>query len=901
MRTSRWIALGALIAGASCMPSIRRLSAFSSRFPDNDRTHIQAVYARLPSSPQPAARPANALGVPLVAGVIQGEQRRVALFDMQRGRQLWTAQVNVSSAPEILGDLVVVGTGSTVTGLDLRTGQVRWTLETRQMPFMGAAREGDTVVLTMSLGTQGGATRAGRVVAVDAQSGGVRWAHEIVGIVGRPAAAGGFAFVPWDRQSIAVLDLASGVERARVRATDDVISWVFATSQGLYYGSRGAYRWTPRSASGTRNGSAYLANPLENVPGDPPLFRDAFGQTTGARTARDKIRFAFRPRPTDGERMAVEHDTIYLAYYRYIIAVAVDTGQVRWARAIGPDESAGADSPAAGDLSAFDVEGMTVTNNALIVINADGRLRALDPSTGAITGSANVGAQLGAIVMDLDGYTPPNTGAQPAPEGPVSNQLVELIRDPDNRLVPMRAYLVRLLALRPEPEVTRDLLELYRMRSIPTIMRQEIATALRARRNGAQFLIQALDGEDDHYNYLENRSAPPLDVIAPTLASMGAREAVPVLMQHLLDHETPLAALPAIIDAIAQLGDASVIPQLQAFVQRYKSDSAFAGDSNVPLQTAAAAIFRLGDAQAREWLTSLSADTSAHAPLRESITRLFQQEREGQGRQTQEQQLAQAREELQGRINAWEALRQNYPRSLSNDAFDAEWANLTDPLRACAQAAVARNPQLNQIRITVTVRSEPGDLFERPAPPSLAANASFERQMEAIRQYQQAIEQAINRIQAFRSSVRTTAFSPQDPELVRCMDAVIQPVRFAGFGRNVPQNQTFQRVISTVRSQAQQNWPPGFGTPQGSNYLVPWFLVSSPSFDASTGRLNPLAAGSPAGASTPPAGGSSGASVTTNSGTADAGAPDRGASSASTTTPDAGVPTTQPGSRPWWE
>lgn len=855
---ARWIPLAtAAFALEACMPSIRQLTAFSSRFPDNNRSQFLTVVTHLPSSTSDTPR---AAGAPVLATVRQdGTARNVVLYDANSGRAVWTAPIAATSAPTVLGDLVVVAVGNDVVGLDLSNGQRRWSATMRSEPYIGAARDGDTVVLVGSLGNTGGGARAGRVIAVDARSGGERWTHQIIGILGAPAATSGYAFIPWDRQSIAVLDIVSGAERARLHATDDVISWVFSSQQGVFYGSRGAYRFTTASASGTRADAGLVRNPLENVPGDPPLYRDAFAPTTGARTARDKIRFAFRPRLAEGDHMAFEHDTIYLGYYRFVVAVNATNGEVRWARAIGPEETftategvtaAEAARRAQASYSQYDIVDLSVTHDALVVVGGNGVIRALDPNTGAILGVQELHGEIGAVSGDLTGFHVPATGAAPAPEGTPRDQLVSLIRDQDNRLVPIRGYLVRLLAARPEQEVTRDLLELYRQRSIPNQLRQEIATALRARRNGAQFLVQALTGEQSHYNFLENRQAPPLDVIAPTLAAMNAREAVPVLIQHMLDHETPMASLPAVINAIAELGDASAIPQLQAFVQRYKSDSAFAGDRDVPLQTAVAGIFRLGDAQARQWLTSLSQDQSAHAPLRTSITRLFEDERSGSERRTEEQQIAAAREELEGRVNALRAAVNAFPRTLTNEAFDEEWNTHLDDLRQCAQSVLVRLPNLNQIRITVTIRSEPAEEIFQTTPPAarLPAHPTFEQRMQGIAAQQQWVATQLHRVEEQRSLVRTLAYSPQDADMQRCMNGVLQPVRFPGFGRGIS-TRTFQQSMSTVRTQGSGASTAGFGSPEGSSVLVPWFLVSSPSYDRATNSLvaAPAASAAPTG------------------------------------------------------
>jgi len=500
---NRRLLVPALLLLGACMPAIRTTTAFSSRYGDNDRAKITTVIARIQADGE--ARPSNPTGRPLAVAVTQTGERSVVLYDLSTRQALWTVPMAASSTPEIVGDAVVVELGTHTAVLDLASGRVRGQIEHRGLEFVGVARDGDTLVMSFGAGLQGSSTRrAGRVVGVSASGAAERWSHTIGGIVGRPAASGGLAFVPWDRQSVAVLDLATGVEQARLRSTDDVLSWVFTGPGGVYYGGRGIYRLTPDSATGTRAGSAFLANPLDGVPGDPQVYRDAFLATTGSRTARDKIRFGFRTQVGEAGRVTLQDGAIYLAYYHDVVAVDAATGAVRWAQRIEDD-----------------VEALQVTSRGLFVASGNGKVRSFDPATGAVAVVAELNAPIGAIDLDVEGLAR-GDGAT-APEGSVREQLVSMIREIDNRLVPFRSYLVGVLARREEEEVTRDLLDLYTQRSIPAQLRQSVATALQARRTGAQYLVAALG---EHYDYLEGRQAPPLQVIAPALVQMGARDAV---------------------------------------------------------------------------------------------------------------------------------------------------------------------------------------------------------------------------------------------------------------------------------------------------------------------------------------------------------------------------------------
>src|SRR5690606_28966979 len=127
------------------------------------------------------------------------------------------------------------------------------------------------------------------------------------------------------------------------------------------------------------------------------------------------------------------------------------------------------------------------------------------------------------------------------------------------RLVPARAYAIRELAAMEEPEITRDLLDLYSQQSMPGTLRRAIGAALQTRRAGSEHLIEALGRR---FDFIEQTQSPPLEVIVPSLLEMRASAAVPGLVQQLNDHETPAAVLPTVARAIVELGDASVVPAL---------------------------------------------------------------------------------------------------------------------------------------------------------------------------------------------------------------------------------------------------------------------------------------------------------------------------------------------------
>lgn len=178
------LALALMLAAPSCMPPIRTTTAFSSRFGDNDRAKITQLLARLPPEAS-EARTANSQNRPLLAAVTQGERRAVALYDLNTHQALWSQPLAASSTPDIVGDALVVEAGTATVILDLATGNTRGRIEHVGLEYAGAARDGDTLIISLAAGLAGGSgRRAGRVVAVNAANGAERWSHDLGGLVG---------------------------------------------------------------------------------------------------------------------------------------------------------------------------------------------------------------------------------------------------------------------------------------------------------------------------------------------------------------------------------------------------------------------------------------------------------------------------------------------------------------------------------------------------------------------------------------------------------------------------------------------------------------------------------------------------------------------------------------------
>ncbi|MBO6938641.1 MAG: PQQ-binding-like beta-propeller repeat protein [Deltaproteobacteria bacterium] len=676
--------------------------AFSYQFPDNVQEDLAPIVA---AQPAPAADSiTNAIGEPLAVVTTHpteateegpATQAELACLNLVSGEVLWRKPFEAMTRPEILGDVVVTSIRGSVVVLDLRSGDELWREELDDLAYVGASRSGNTLVWVASVGVAGGANRKGRLAAVDARSGRELWEHRIEGVLGHPQLRGGYIFVPWDRQNIAILKLQDGIEVARLRTTDDVIGWVRAEPQGVFYGYRGIYKFNERSASGTKEGSTYRLAPLAEAPREPLVQDDGYYPTPGTRSARGRIRVYYEPEPsTDTETIPVEGDRFYFVYFRYVFAFDGEEN-LSWARVLPRDI----------------VRAHALTNGVLTIAE-DGNARLLGHDDGKTVWEQDYDLELASAGLDVGDFSPPsNVEANPADEArTLRSSLAEIAGDPDNRLVPARAYAVELLAKMEEPEITRDLLDLYAQRSTPGALREAIGNALRVREVGTEFLVAALE---QHYDYLEDTPAPPLGLIVPALLEQRVDGAVEGLVAHMMDHETPRAELATVIRGVVELGDENVVPPLTTFLTLYHADSLFQENGDA-LAVAAEGLFRHGGEEGREVLQALMAQPRTREPTQLAIQGLFDRE--------QADAAAAARAEAEAaEAAAAEAARAEAaarPVKLSQAQINEVFVAHTEHLRGCIEGELERNPRLGQVRFAFIINSDGTSEEMRYAPTS---------------------------------------------------------------------------------------------------------------------------------------------------------------------------------------
>ena len=667
-----------LVSLAGCATVTAR-PAFDPRFADNRPEPTRTIAQALS---QPDVAPSSS---PLLVATNDPTEdaagRSVIAMDLPSGALRWRAALDALSRPEILPTLVICSArddGEQVIALDRETGEVRWRHTTEELSYIGAAGDSSLAVYTLSVGAGGGAERRSLVRAVDASTGTLRWEHRVDGVVAAPVVKRGFAFIPWDRQNLVVLRTSDGREAARLRSTDDVIAWAHANAEGVFYGGRGAYRFDDQSFTGRREASTYRAAPVEDLPTRPLFVRDTFFPIPGRSSARDRIRLFAEPGPPSSSApISIVGSTVYYVYFRFVFAFDPD-GPLRWARVLE-----------------HTVVGGHALEDGFLAVSRDGTIRHLSAATGndRWLGSLET-AWLASASLAVDGFVPPGADGEPRN---LRGDLRQIAADPDNGLVAARAYAIEQLATSSDDEVTRELLELFQRPSMPRTLRSTITQQITSRETGAEHLAAALDRR---FDFLEETAAPPLALIAPALARMNATASVAALSRHLLDHETPFEALPAIAEAIVKLGVEEAAPALLRFLRLYHRDSTFAEDSSA-LRIIASGLFSLDDRAAKAGMETIASQPGTPSALAEHIRELA-----AVAAARSQDPVAEAADSSEPAIDAPSAETPTKPPRLTQETVDRTVIDNLELLRECVADERLRNPQLSQVRFTFIINRD---------------------------------------------------------------------------------------------------------------------------------------------------------------------------------------------------
>lgn len=522
------LALSCAVLVAACGGA----AGLSPTYPDNRAEDLAAVLARV--------RASESVDRPLAVGLTED---RLYAFDPSAGRRLWEQPIaEPRTAPHLAGELVVLHEGNRVVARRTSDGAIAFAVGDDDFALVGAAGEGPLAAIVLSTGGAVGA----RSRILIASGGSVTSQIALDAAAGGPAVRGGLVFLPWGNQNLTVLDGATGQEVARLLYHAGVVGHARAARAGVFFGQTGVGRFAEQAS---REGVGWFQPDASGLPGQPTLWRDAYAPPAGPRAATHRIRLEWTPASGDGPVRATD-GALYLTFYRLVFALTQEGLAPRWVYE-HPADVVGAAAREGGVMLA-DAEG------ALTFIDAEGRPR----------WSVETGARPTAVALRIDGFEP---SGEPGPGlPPLADQLLGAVQSTDARLVPARAFAVRLLAGQEDAGVTERLIVLCDDRSIPDELRRAACDSLGGRSIGGDAIVASLQRRA---SYLTDTRPPPVGALATVAARQRERRAVPLLLGHLRDPATPIQDVTAIANALGELGDASAASPLEDFLWLYHAEA----------------------------------------------------------------------------------------------------------------------------------------------------------------------------------------------------------------------------------------------------------------------------------------------------------------------------------------
>ena len=248
----------------------------------------------------------------------------------------------------------------------------------------------------------------------------------------------------------------------------------------------------------------------------------------------------------------------------------------------------------------------------MFYLEEDGGIMFLDAEDGAYAQVGTLDGKPDSASFDTGTFKPDASGEPKK----LMWGLRDLVFDIDTQVLPLRKYALKLMADLPDEDVTMDLLEVLRSSYVPKAMRDQAALMLRGREGGVEFLKDALQY---HADYLGEMSAPPVGAIASSLANANEKSALPLLLNHLRDHETPAADLVELTEAILVLGDVSALPDLERFLVMYHADSCLSTNIDV-LVNVAEAIVKFGGEGGKAKVDEVIADPFIGSVLKQKLS-----------------------------------------------------------------------------------------------------------------------------------------------------------------------------------------------------------------------------------------------------------------------------------------
>jgi outer membrane protein assembly factor BamB len=548
---------------------------FSSAWQNDQGRSIAAVEERLRGAPR---RPRTPVAVGVEASGLVGAT-------LPNGR-VWRARLKVSSAPVIAGDVVVVRSENEIFGIAIQDGKTLWRVKARGMELGGAGDDGRTTVVALTSASRS----EGLVLGID-RTGSTELELDTPAPVGRPAALGGVAFVPWGGQYVSAIDIASGDALGRLLLRD-LVSHALDTGTALYFGEKALVRFDEKVSFATSNQANRFTFSPRELPGKPIWLGSGLEPYALDRTARAKIRvYALPESHVDG--IALANGSYAATYFRVVYGLAENDGRLLWTDAL-PGDAIGGGAAASGFVFC-DSTGMVVSYDA-----------SGSPAPPVSLGAALVGCSVEVSALSV---------AKGKPRGPLADQVERTLYDLDPDMATAENFLIQELGKLEDPTVTRVLIAIAQNVRIPAGERTLARALLSKRRNGIDYMLEALGR---HYDFISGDQPPPVGPLAVALGSIGERKAAPLLARHLNDPANSIDDVSHAAVALETLATGAELGELKTFFALYRATA----DEPLLIRavlSVAAALVRVGGPDGQALVERASTDPLTQPDVRQGL------------------------------------------------------------------------------------------------------------------------------------------------------------------------------------------------------------------------------------------------------------------------------------------
>jgi outer membrane protein assembly factor BamB len=588
---NRGFVRGLVLAGAlSALGCAVPVAPMSGSTRGGDPAEVRAALDRAGEpGPGPVNGSGHAMAFVVLARADGGGAAELHAYDLDSRSSKWRAPVDVTGRVAVSRPTVVYGDRSgALVARDVASGAIKWQKSLdRAFTRIGYAAGGDTVAeVVQAAGKSGADARDAAVVAYDAASGSRRFSRDLEGPVGAPVVWGELVVVPRQSQWVTLLDGKSGQLLADLLSREEAATFVRGLPEGLFFGSQGVFRASEQTAIARRKSSGYTQAKLPEFV-RPLYHHDMYRPAENGYSAIDRNRLLWRGAPGRDAAAKFLDGLVVVHNFRFFFGIDAASGELRWAyNQLRNDAIASAH-----------------TGPAIVYVTSDGYLRALSAGDGkpayeaALPGAGAVSV-IGAT-FDADGFAP--TGTVAGSNQSLPQVLSSIVSDPDRRFSDVRLFALDQLTKQGGPDVTRELLRTLDSGDVvPTPVLKRAMEVLVARKD-PQLLPVFIEALKVHPDYAEDRAPKRLEFYARAVAELKAKEAVPLLVEHLRLPDTDLDAVREIAEAALALEAKEALEPFQDFLLQYRADPAFTGQPG-PLTAVANVLLRLGGPKERSTL-----------------------------------------------------------------------------------------------------------------------------------------------------------------------------------------------------------------------------------------------------------------------------------------------------------